>query len=456
MTDDVLADEFSHGLFGLLNTVRSRRVGAGYRVDSGRIEHHPVTGREMQQGLGPQEFVSELSAQPLTEDELALLAWATCGPNGVVAWEASVTGSFSQLVSLRGRTAPEPNNTLATDLLIVDDAGVQLYRPAEGWPRPGEQVGPEQVRQFWRTGRVYVSASRPDLDFGLRLPDAPRTTLMGTHQYNFNRPGSTWLLPVTDAGRLLSGMLDLFWGKRCYLVDDFSGDRLAGLDRFVRDGLLDRPVPLSAYEAGVLRTSTYPAGAMVQNTRLAAEAMGLGAWCLSGYDADVVLGARPEITTGLRFAVGPVNPKAPLPAARRQTHGLPGLKETTCVPSPAYPSPADLVQRWQADRYGPGAWGDPEAGALLGEESPWPPATGARIAAEPSNRLPEWVFEAAEACIGYCVDRFGQFPVTYDPLLAGFGTVVHHLDTAFYERLRPGYLTPAIAQHQERWHSGNA
>jgi len=440
-------------VFAQLSTVRSRRVGAGYRIDAGESERHPVTGRVMAQGEGPQHFVSELAPQPLTEDEAALLAWAACGPNGVIAWEASVTGSFSQLVSLLGRTAPEPNNTLATDLLVVDDDGVWLYHPSDPWPEPAQLVTADLIRHWWRAGRTRLADRRPDLDAGLRLPEAPRTPLLGTHQYNLNRPGSTWLLPVTDAGRLLSGVLDLLWGKRCYLVDDFSGGVAAGLSRFVDAGLLDRPVPLSAYEAGVLRTSTYPAGAMVQNTRLAAEAMGLGAWCLSGYDADVVLGARPEVTAGLGATYGPVHDRAPLPAARPHGWGWPGIKGTTSVPSPTYPTAGDLVRRWREDRYGAGAWADPDAGVLAGQHSPWPPEQGRRIAEHPGNRLPDWVFEAAESYVGYCVDRFGQFPVTYDPLLAGFGTVVHHLDPAFYERLRPGYLTTAIAEHAQRWHS---
>lgn len=45
-----------------------------------------------------------------------------------------------------------------------------------------------------------------------------------------------------------------------------------------------------------------------------------------------------------------------------------------------------------------------------------------------------------------------QFPVTYNPLLAGFGTVVHHVDPALYEQLRPGYLTDARLTHHHTWH----
>jgi hypothetical protein len=191
---------------------------------------------------------------------------------------------------------------------------------------------------------------------------------------------------------------------------------------------------------------------MVQNTRLAAEAMGLGAWCLSGYDGDVLLGARPEITAGLGAAVRPANPRAPLATGRRQTFGWPGVKDTTCVPSPAYPDAAALVAQWRADRYGPGGWGDEQTGSLLGEHTPWPTEQGRRIAGHPSNRLPDWVFDAAEAYVSYCIEVYGQFPVTYDPLLAGFGTVVHHLDPDFYERLRPGYLTEAHRAHHHTWH----
>lgn len=457
--EDALDAAFQAGasLFTLLSSVRSRRLGAGYQVDAGP-QAHPVTGRTLPTGTGPQHFVSRRAPQPLSVDETALLAWATCGPNGIIAWEAAASGSFHQLSSTRGRTAPEPNNTLATDLLVIDDDGAHLYRPrpsaAGQWPHGADRVGPEQVRQFWDTGRTTVSDRRPDLDASLRLPGAPRTPVLGTHQDNFNRPGSVWLLPVTDAGRLLSGMLDLFAGRRCFLVDDFSDGALAGLDRFVRDGLLDHPVPLSSYEQGVLRTSLYPAGCMVQNTRLAAEAMGLGAWCFSGYDPYVVLGGHPEVTRGLGFTVGAANPRAPLPGGRRHTHGLAGLLASTSVPSPQYPDPRTLVQAWHDERYGPGAWGDPDNGLLVGPESPWPAERGRRLASFPGTRLPAWVWDAAEAYITYCIERFGQFPVTYDPTVAGFGTVVHHLDTDYYDtHLQPGYLTDSHHEHDGRWHS---
>ena len=50
---------------------------------------------------------------------------------------------------------------------------------------------------------------------------------------------------------------------------------------------------------------------MVQNMRLATEAMGLGSWVFCGFNPDVLMGAMPEITRGLGFHVEAPNPKAP-------------------------------------------------------------------------------------------------------------------------------------------------
>ena len=59
--------------FELLRGMRTRRVGLGYRIDSGTTEKHPVTGREMTQMEGPMKFVSEKSPYSLSEVEEALL-----------------------------------------------------------------------------------------------------------------------------------------------------------------------------------------------------------------------------------------------------------------------------------------------------------------------------------------------------------------------------------------------
>ena len=54
------AFEKSPSVFQLLTTVRSRRVGHGYRIDSGTEYKHPVTGRTLKQAAGPMKFVSKI------------------------------------------------------------------------------------------------------------------------------------------------------------------------------------------------------------------------------------------------------------------------------------------------------------------------------------------------------------------------------------------------------------
>jgi nitroreductase len=460
VVDERIRAVFAAGptLFDLLRTVRSRRVGLGFRIDSGTSERHPVTGREMHQELGPNAFVSGRRAIRLSELEEALLAWAGCGPNGLITWDVSLDGGFNQLVDTIGRTAPEPNNTLATDLLVINDEGVFLYRPKPGLREP--VLGPHEVGvvvDWYRTGRQEVLGGRPDIDWAMRRPDATSAPLNGPHQYNLNRPGTTWFLPITDAGRLGSGLVDLFGTRHAYVIDEFNDDRPAGLDQWLKPGMLELAVPLTIQEQGVLRTQLYPAGAIVQNIRLAAESLGLGTWCFSGFDSEMLLGAQPSLARGLGFQTEPENRRAPLASGRTKIFGLAGIKEGTCVPSPRYPTPASLVRTWREERFGKGAWGDPgPANHLRHGEAPWKPERIDGIVHHPRARPPEWAWEATEAFLQYCCDTFGQWPVTFNPLVAGFGISVHHVDTDFYDlHFRSGYVTDRIRNHFEDWHSAS-
>lgn len=457
-----LARAFEDGppLFELLRSVRSRRVGVGYRIDSGASEKHPVTERLMRQEAGPNAFVSSTPPVRLTETEEALLAWAGCGPNGIVAWDVSLDGGFNQIADFRGRTAPEPNNLLATDLLIINDSGTCVYRPdvrPRGVVEPLDDIdGPyARVRTWYRHGRTEVTAVRPDIDWAMRASGAPNAPLNGPHQYNMNRPGATWFVPITDVGRLGSGLIDLFATRHAYLTDDFDGERPAGLDSWIGPGQLELPMPLSVYEQGLLRAQSYPAGCIVQNIRLAAEALGLGSWCFSGFDSDILLGARPELAAGLGFSFER-NERAPVASGGLTIFGTPGVKTATCVPSPGYPSGDALVRAWHQERYGAGGWASPgENNLIRSGEAPWPAERADEFSRHPCSEPPRWAYQAAAAHIDYCAERYGRWPVTFNPMLAGFGVTVHHTDCDFYDRhYRPGYVTGRIRRHFEDWHQG--
>jgi hypothetical protein len=451
-----------NGVFELLRTVRSRRVGLGYRIDSGTTEQHPVTGRTMSQAEGPNKFVSAKEPVPLSEAEEALIAWAACGPNGIAAWDISLDGGFHELVDLAGRTAPHPGNTLASDLLIINDAGAFIYNPGiersglvEMALDGGSSSRFDKVLDWYRSGTTQILDERPDVDWAVRAPGAPHGMLMGPYQYNLNRPGSTWFLPITDAGKLMSALINFFDSWHAYPIDEWNGGRPAGVQRWIGEGMLELPVPIAGLEQLIFQVEMYPPGAMVQNVRLAVEAMGLGAWCFCGFNPEVLFGAMPEVTRGLGFHIDPPNAKAPLSTGQLKVFGIEGVKEATYVPSPRYPTPEALVEHWYAEKYGPGAWGDEGEDNLMRRgQGGWLPERTEGIVGHPNARPAPWVREAVLAYVTYCVETFGQFPVTYNPMQAHFGVVVHHLDEDFYDQnYREGYLTSRHREHFGNWHS---
>jgi hypothetical protein len=134
------AFEQTPSLFQLCSTIRSRRVGHGYRIDSGTEYKHPATGRLIKQQKGPMQFISKKQPTPLSKLEEALIAWAACGPNGLVAWDISLDGGFHELTWIAGRTTPHPGNSLATDLLIINDEGAFIYKPTTKREKPIETL----------------------------------------------------------------------------------------------------------------------------------------------------------------------------------------------------------------------------------------------------------------------------------------------------------------------------
>ncbi len=165
------AFEQSDTFFKLLTTIRSRRVGRGYRIDSGTQMKHPVTGRMLKQEEGPAKFISKKEPLPLTKLEEALICWSACGPNGLVAWDISVDGGFHELTWIAGRTAPAPGNSHATDLLVINDTGAYIYKPSRERSGPIEiksEADYDKVIRWYEDGLVQILDERPDVDFALR------------------------------------------------------------------------------------------------------------------------------------------------------------------------------------------------------------------------------------------------------------------------------------------------
>lgn len=434
------------GVFRALSTVRSRRVGRGYRIDSGTTESHPVTGREMHQESGPMPFVSEREPVPLSEGDEALLCWAACGPNGISNWDISMHGGFHELTWISGRTAPAPGNSHATDLLVINDDGAFLYNPGKARSANVEfqgADGAEKILDWYQKGMVQILDERPDVDWALRAAGSPHATLMGPYQFNLNKPGTTWFIPITDAGWLNSALINFmdFW--HMYPTDEWNGGRPAGVEKWIGEGRLELATSIAAEEQLIFQVESYPTGCMVQNIRLAAEALGLGTWCFCGFNPDVLFGTMPEVTRGLGFHVEAPNPKAPVSTGQVKVFGIEGVKEATYVPSPRFRSAEELVDFWYGEKYGPGGvFHDGEDNSLRKGLAPWKPEITEQISRHPRTRPAEWVHDALVAYLDYCVQNFGQWPVTYNPMQAHFGVVVHNLDPDFYDTYYPkGVLT---------------
>jgi hypothetical protein len=277
------------GVFQALASVRSRRVGHGYRIDSGTSETHPVTGNVLVQEKGPLEFISEKEPVRLEEAEEALLCWAACGPNGIAAWDISMDGGFHELTWISGRTAPAPGNSHATDLLVINDDGAFIYKPTRERESNVEIQDASQaskVLEWYRKGMIQILDERPDIDYSLRAPGAPNATLMGPYQFNLNKPGSTWFIPLTDAGWLNSALINFFDFWHMYPTDEWNGGRPAGVEKWIGEGKLELATSIAGSEQLIFQVENYPTGCMVQNVRLAAESMGLGSWCFCGYNPD--------------------------------------------------------------------------------------------------------------------------------------------------------------------------
>ena len=350
-----------------------------------------------------------------------------------------------------------PGNSFAHDLLIIKDQGAFIYNPGDERERAVEIQSEEdypKLLSWYRRGMQQILDHRPDIDWALRAPGAPNASLFGPYQFNLNRDGQTWFIPITDVGWLyFSVMLNLFDAWHLYFTDDKTGEP-AGVGPWVKEGQLEFPVTISQIEQFIFQVETYPPGSYVQNMRLAAEAMGLGNWVFCGYFDDILMGAFPDLAQGLGFRAEPLNERAPAASGALKIFGLEGIKEATYVPSPRYMDGRAVMTAMMEEKYGEGrtmSRGDDNW--MLRHGGPFTADTVRAIVNDPATHVSDWAVEACIAYVDYCVEHYGQCPAYFNPMQCNFGAVVHHVDPAFYERYYDGStVTPAIRRHMQEWH----
>lgn len=456
------AFESSTSVFGALSTLRTRRMGLGYRSETGEPETFDwSSGRTKTQPAGPLNWTSQAPPVPLSEVEEALLAWAAVGPNGIALADVPVYGALSGLLTWAGRTIPASSNDLSVDLFVINDGGVFRYRPVAERLAPVEISGPQdywKILHWYRNDRLQVSDRRPDIGWFSAPEGTHNVNALGPGQYNLNRPGSTWFLPVGDLGlEWFNQLLSSYEWSGFYLMDPDT-QKSCGVEEFIRPGFLEVGFPIPVFDDLVQLLHASQVGCIVQNIRLAAESMGLGAWPVGSYADDMVLGAYPEVSVGLGFQFLERDP-ATNPTATATCLGRAGVKEPVVVPSPQFPTAADAVRYVMNLRYGPGGVLSRQDNWAERNEGPFRPEVMQEVMEHPKAHISEWVEQAAIATVEYIVAKHGCCPAYINPVRAKFSAQVHHVDVDFYRRFtvgngRPYSVTDRIASHFPDWHPG--
>jgi hypothetical protein len=419
-------------LFQVLSTLRSRRVGIGYSVEAGINEIHGITGRKLESPKGPLNYLSKKDIQPLSELEIALLCWAACGPNGIVTGDIGVKNDLGTLMTFAGRTIPSAANDWSVDLIFTNDNGTFLYRPYKERSKvieiQSESDYPKIIKWF-KEGVIQLSEKRLDIDWSIS-PGRP----MGIWQYNLNRPGSTWFIPVVDIAK---GMINLYFSvfeHMQWLITDEETGQPCGLEKWARPGKLELPITQRTYEEVMLHMADYQHGMLVQNIRLAAEAMGLGSWIFGGFCEDIVLGGFRPLAKGLGFKYRIINGK-------RNYVGIPGVLEGFGLPAPWNKSPDDLIERVLK---------------LKKEEiqiTPYNYFTQPKILKLLREKPSNWCINAVKSLLNFLYDKYRRFPVYYSAYHSNLHVQIHHLDIDFYNRyLKEGYITNNHKEHFNLWH----
>ncbi|MEJ2133537.1 MAG: hypothetical protein P8Y95_18375, partial [Gammaproteobacteria bacterium] len=268
-----------------------------------------------------------------------------------------------------------------------------------------------KVLHWYRAGLTTLADTRPDVDWGASPPGTHNVRPMGVAQYNVNRPGSTWFLPVGDLGREWVNLMLSSYQSSGFYLEDPKTRKPAGCDQWIRPGFLEVAFPMPVFDELVLLLHAGQVGAVVQNMRLACEALGLGAWGMGNYSDDLLLGAYPEVCRGLGFRFIERDPDRN-PSRTTTCVGLEEHLEATAVPTPWLPDARTAVNRVLESRYGAGGTLSREHNWALESGGPFKPEVVEKIVEHPRAHVPDWVVEAAVETIDYVASEYGCAPAS--------------------------------------------
>jgi hypothetical protein len=443
------ARALQYPLFSAIVNRRSRRVSKG-------MSSIPA---------GSLSYTSTQEAQPLTPLEEAMLVAAT-GTTGIVMPDVPFETEDGRRLpgvtfnlEITARAASSPDNAQAAHFLLINDSGTYfIKRPADVDPFALSDDGLTEDRLVEYVEKCKVRLLDQRLDFPRVFP-----CYIGANRYVSNLPGTTILYPIVDMTKqYINGLMTVLAqedGERPVFLDDWYFYRKAGLKKWVKNGFLNKDIPLPLGQLGGLRTD-FEAHLLTQNLLLTMQAMGLGGWIHAGFYGPLLFGdeAYARYGPGLQFRFH--KPKGslvrllrraitPLPAWRANPVGLDGILEGYCPPY--YENMDDAVDAVVATKYGPG-------GAYQETkyfDQVFKPGLTRRYLDEVPH-YPEDVIACTKDICNYIYNTYGRFPAHIDAMyVPGTWVQAQHVDLQYYDHLFTRGYSETQANHQHLWHSSS-
>lgn len=410
---------------------------------------------------GPLAFESQQSRQPLSELELATLAFAACGITGHALAELDYGpgGGGTMMGSFLGRTVSSADAVHAVAVFLTGDEGTYyLKRPQDFTTAEYREIlelsASQNVLELFRKSRVLVKPGRA-------APPLTPPFNLDVNQWDLYAPGTSYFVPVNDYTYMyINGLLEFLNDTmRIFVVDERKNFRPAGLAPFAgKRGHLDdstaagKTITVERLEQILQSVVLVEQGMILQNLGLAAHALGIGGFPnFAGHEFAwfEALGFRrremgtldylgANAATRLFGSLMGKNPPIQFPIGL-ELAGRPVLRPY-CPPhysSMEAAVHAVVERKWGADGLfengaSASAWRDAKPIAAAGKR--------------PSART-------IAATVSYCEylwRTYGRFPVYPAPYKTSVGFQCGHLDLAFYDRYyRSGVITDDFQRESE-------
>jgi hypothetical protein len=430
----------------LLASRRSRRFAKGLKLDG-----------------GPLTYSSAKAIQPLTPEEVAILAFAGAGVTGYLAGELPyksgkepASGDGNVMYSLIGRTSASADGHNNCTLFVMNDSGTWMLKRPQNFLKSEIPALLELVKKRDMLGLFDKMAVRLDTK---RRDVAEREVpfILPFNKWSANRPGTTYFVPVNELSSVYITVLFFIFGLETgyNVLDDRNGYKSPGIGKFTKSkgGWLNDDIKagktftLSFIETYICEMVAVEQGLMHQNLMLAAEALNLGAFphyaghpfawskALGFRHQDMKLSeimAKGKIAATVMDLIG-INQSIPVPI------GLENGGEVLLKPysPPYYKNMRQAVEAYVAFKY------SKENGTFRdgSNYNAWKNST------EIQEGIPEYAEETIDAVVSYLeylYDRYGRIPANFGPFKTILAQQVHKIDTDFYDR----YYKPGI--YEER------